>query len=141
MAIEPRREGVIIGAMRLMSLNLLLLSVALLISACGKGPEQGEQPVYSQKDYPNLESQLFQLATDKNPEKFAYTHNLKYKDGLVQVEIELVPEQALPAGYTIQVEAQYENLIQARVAVKDLLKLSKEPQIKFIRAPMEVQPG
>lgn len=127
--------------MKLLYLNLLLLSLALFVSACGRGPQQGEQTVYRKEDYPNLESQLFQLATVKDPEKFAYTHNLKYKDGMVQVEIELVPGQALPGGYTIQVETQYENLVQARVAVKDLLKLSKEPQIKFIRVPMEVQPG
>ena len=124
-----------------MYVNLLILSVAFFVSACDKGPKQGEQPTYKQEDYPNLESQLFQLATDKDPEKFAYTHNLKYQDGTVQVEIELKPGEALPNGYTIQVEAQYENLIQARVSVKELLKLSKEPQIKFIRAPMEVQPG
>lgn len=127
--------------MKLAYLNLLLLSVVLFISACGKGPPQGEQPAYKQEDYPNLESQLFQLATDKDPEKFAYTHNLKYQDGMVQVEIELKPGEALPSGYTIEVEAQYENLVQARVALKELLELSNAPQIKSIRAPMEVQPG
>jgi len=125
--------------MKLLYMNLLLLSVAFFVSACGKG--QGEQPTYKQEDYPNLESQLFQLATDKDPQKFAEIHNLKYKDGTVQVEIELKPGLSLPSGYTIQVEAQYENLIQARVSLKDLLKLSNEPQIKYIRAPMEVQPG
>jgi len=114
----------------------LLLLVIFLVSACGP-KEKGPEEVLKREDYPNLETRLFELSISKSPKEYAKKHGLDYKEGKVRVEIELISSESLPAGYTFEVELQYENIIQVFVPVEQLRSLAKEPQVKAIRVPLK----
>lgn len=102
---------------------------------------QGPETSIKQEDYPNLESRLFELSISKNPAEYAATYGLYYAEGLVRVVIELKSQdESLPAKYSIQVESHYENIVQALVPIKELRRLSNEPQVKYVRTPLEPWP-
>jgi len=104
-----------------------------------------EQP--KREEYPNLDSRLWGLVTAQQPEEFAKKHLLKYREGKVQVEVELASEERVSAvRWGIEtlggvIEGSFERLIQASVPVSALLRLSKHPDIRSIRAPLEHWPG
>lgn len=90
------------------------------------------------EDYPNLETRLFEISIAKNALEYAEKHGLDYKEGKVRVEIEFISStESLPAGYTFEVELQYENIVQAFVPVEQLRSLSKESQVRAIKVPLQ----
>jgi len=110
-----------------------------------QGGQAGPPP--KREDYPKLQSQLFELATAKDPESYAKRHGLNYEDGTVQVEIEVQdPNWVEDLRWAIDalggwVETSYESLIQARLPLRALLKLAKHPRVLLIRAPVKPSPG
>ena len=99
---------------------------------------QGLAP--QREDYPNLETCLYELSVSPNPARYAATHGLHYTEGRVRVVIELVSGQAeIPNNYHIQIEDRYGDLVQALVPISELRPLSKEPMVRLIRTPLEIQ--
>ncbi len=91
--------------------------------------------------YPKLDSVLYQLIQAKDYNKFGQTHDLNVTDNKVRVIIELInSEYVLPINFGTE-EARYENLLQAVVPIDKLLDLADDPNIKFIRRPIEPIPG
>ncbi|MBI3459821.1 hypothetical protein HY009_02660 [Candidatus Acetothermia bacterium] len=92
-------------------------------------------------DFPQLQEHLFELSIEKDPDKYAKTNLLDYQDGKVWVKLELKSEtEPLPSGYQITVHARAGKDVEAQVDVKDLRKLSQEPQVEFIGQLQKPQP-
>ena len=99
-------------------------------------------PSISAKDHPEkLESALYQLTQVQNPDEFAKTRGLYLEEGRVRVVIELHnATDMIPDGYGATIETHYENLVQALVPIENLINLSNEHNINFIRAPLHAYP-
>jgi len=124
-------------------MGFLLLGL-LLITASGCGSpkkyemgNQQESPKWD--DYKDkVQQSLFELATAKEPAKQAQQRDLDYLQlKVVRVILVLAPGASLPEGFMILPEARYENEVQALVSVDELLELSKQPEIQYIRAPVK----
>lgn len=129
----------------------LIIAICLFSLLWGCGPPKGQvgrQPPPKPEDYPKLSAQLFELATAEKPSEYAARHpDLKYKDGLVQVVIEVQgPEWVEDLKWAVeslggQLETSYETLVQARVPLEALLKLAKHPRVNYIRPPVRPRPA
>jgi len=99
------------------------------------------------EEYPKLATSLFELATAKEPEKYAQRAGLAIEDGLVQVVIEAEGSEWLEdlkwavEALGGQFELSAENLVQARVPIGALLKLARHPRVLYIRPPVRPQRG
>ncbi len=101
-------------------------------------PSATQTPTPKQAGCPNLESRLYRLTTADDPAAYAAGSGLQYSEGRVRVVIEFQgPNDSLPAGYDVAVEARQGNLVQARAPVQDLCRISNEPNVRFVRAPIE----
>ena len=124
-------------------LGLTLVVLLLAITGCGESQKKAEEPVQTLKaaDFPHLQEHLFELSIDKDPAQYAEANLLDYKDGKVWVKLELKSEtEQLPSGYPITVHVRAGKYFEALVDVKDLRKLSQEPQIEFISPLQKPQP-
>ena len=89
----------------------------------------------------NLESVLYQLVECQNRDDFAEANALYLKDGKVRVIIELNKNnEDLEFNDDIVIETKYENLIQALVPVDNLILLSEDENVGYIRAPLLAYP-
>lgn len=114
----------------------------MLLLSCAPAARATPSTIPKPADCPNLESRLYQLATAPDPADFASRNGLSYNDGAVRVVIELTgKDQDLLKGYSINVEMRSNDTVQASVGVKDLCKLSNEPQVKSIRVPFKPIPS
>jgi hypothetical protein len=124
--------------------------LGLLLGCSPRGDQQiryQEVPPPKPDEYAKLDSRLYNLAVAKNPEAYAQSADLTYKDSLVLVVID-VEDQEWVGDLKWAVEALgghlgtgYENLIQARVPVTALLKLAKHPRVVFMRPPVRTRRG
>lgn len=103
-------------------------------------------PISDTKQKPEkIESVLDQLMKAEKRDDFAEAHGLYLKDDKVRVIIELnnteVSEvENVLKGYDTVMETYYKNLIQALVPVDDLIALSEEPGVNYIRTPLPAHP-
>jgi len=89
------------------------------------------------EDYQDkLQRTLFELATAEDPQAYAKQHDMGGFP-LVRVVIELEPGASLPEGFTLQVESRFDDQVQVLVPLKELLDLSQQPQVRYIRAPVK----
>lgn len=85
-----------------------------------------------------VESRLYGLTVAGDPSAYAANNRLHYVNGSVRAIIELGSQtDSLPAGYAVTVEAKQGAMVQALVPVSDLCNLSNEPEVRFVRAPIE----
>jgi len=117
-----------------------VLLVALWADPIAWLEETTEVTSYAQ-ECPKLESRLDRLVRSSEPERAANQGNLYYSKGRVRVIIELT-EQAVspPERYSMIIESRYSALIQALVAIQDLCNLSRDPSVRFVRAPYPATP-
>jgi len=123
-------------------LALLLVASSLVLTGCTSQESQDETPVGDLPDWTTYENHiqrpLFDLATSSVDPDHAGQIELESFE-MVQVEIQLDPERELPTGYLILEEGRAqlgETLtVQAFVRVDQLLDLSQEPEILYLRAP------
>lgn len=83
-----------------------------------------------------LSSELIQLAESENPEEFARQHGLPIIDGSIKVTI--VTTNGFPnitERYELKAVKRHKNLIEAVVSIEDLLRLSREKEIEYVRRP------
>lgn len=101
--------------------------------------EEGEEDIIESpwkplKRVKKLDSLLYRLTLVSDPEKFAQQHSLYLSANKVRVIIELAPDhQKIEGEYELTVEGIYKNLIQALVPVKQLIPLSEDPSVQFVR--------
>ena len=121
-------------------MGLLLFAVV----GCGSNPKPANTSTTDQgtstttanwQDYQDkLQKPLFDVATSETPAEV--TARLKINGHyMVQVIIELKPGATLPAGYLVVTDQELDNSIQAWVPVEQLLDLSKQKEIQYIRIP------
>jgi hypothetical protein len=85
---------------------------------------------------------LIQLTQAVDAEPLAASLGLDYSSGVVLVVIELSgAEGPDPAMYQFVVEAEYANLLQARVPVQQLCPLANDPSVIRVRPPFSAAPG
>ncbi len=124
---------------RLSILALALFALSIFLISCNsqqnKSKDQKEDSVTNLKaeDFPHLQEQLFALSVADDPAGFAQKFLLDFKEGKIWVKLELKNEkEQLPSGYQIKEHARAGKYVEAQVEVKDLRKLSQEPQIEYI---------
>jgi hypothetical protein len=117
------------------AISILMIAVLAFSVIVMPGAAQKQQPE-------NIESVLYQLVQAQEREDFALNHGLYLKDGKVRVVIELNNDTEAPdfERYGVEIETRYENLVQALVPVDNLINLSEESNINFIRTPLKAHP-
>ena len=87
-----------------------------------------------------IQKQLFELATASSPEEYAKAQGLE-AFWVVRVVLVLAsPDAEIPEGFRVAVEERFGEEVEALVAVDDLLKLAKHPDVVYIRAPVKPKP-
>ena len=121
----------------------------LALSGC-QSPEpettstsQADAPPPAREDYPALQGQLFELATDQGTNAASGSRaNLTVENNQVRVVLEASEAQSTDVlRWAVEalhgrVETTHENLVQAWVPVDALLTLAEHPRVAFIRAPV-----
>ena len=92
-----------------------------------------------------IESVLYQVVKAQKRDDFAEAHGLYLKEGKVRVVIEIENTEVLKIenvlkGYGAVMETYHENLVQALVPVDDLIALSEDPDVNYIRTPLPAHP-
>lgn len=119
--------------MRNVIVLLVILSSTLLLSQAAALDLPSATSV---KECPNLESILCQLTQANDTKSFAEQHDLYLQDNMTRVIIELTNKSAsIPTHYNVTVETRHENLVQALAPIDELLPLSRENNVTFIRTP------
>lgn len=92
------------------------------------------------KRHPSLESTLAELVDADDREDFADERGLTLRDGRVEVVVELQAGRELPEEFDVGVQSRHEHLLQAFVAVDDLVPLSEHENVSYVRLPHHAQP-
>jgi hypothetical protein len=82
-----------------------------------------------------LDSQLYQLSQSTDPGRFASNAGLELNPSGARVVIKLLTGAQLPRGHGVTVEANYANVIQARVPVSELCALARDPAVISVALP------
>jgi hypothetical protein len=128
----------------LLAISASLMGMALACTSPKNQQQDKEREpvqILNSEDFPHLQEQLFALSIAQRPEDFAQTNQLDYKDGKVWVKIELKnAQEPLPPGYNIVTDTRVGNLVQAWIDLKELRKLSQEPQVEYVSPLQKPQP-
>lgn len=96
-------------------------------------------------DAPNVSSVLRQLVSADDREAFASAHGIDLRNGRVVVVVELDGRSTVPDGYDVTVEQTAtvggETFVQAWVPVDDVVPLSDEPGVAYVRLPDRADAG
>jgi len=83
-----------------------------------------------------LSSELSQLAISKDPEGFAKERSIPLDDTSVRVIVEIADDFfGIKGRYRLKEIKRYKRFIEADVHIKDLIPLSREKGIRYIRRP------
>jgi len=89
----------------------------------------------------NVDSALTQLVNASDKEGFAERNGINYRNGRVQVVVELEGGATMPQNHNVTEEVNYtgqgENLVQAYVPVGNITSLSDEPRVSYVRLPTD----
>jgi hypothetical protein len=93
----------------------------------------------------NIDSTLIQLIEAPDEEGFAERNGIDYRDGRVRVVVEMEEGFSLPEGYNTTNELNYtgqgENLAQSYVPVDELVPISNETGVEYVRLPLKGVPS
>lgn len=84
-----------------------------------------------------LDSLLYALAIAPDWHDFARARGISLLGLRIRVIIELVNPQVVPQGYHLLEEARAQELMRVLVPVSELIRLARDPAVKFIRLPYE----
>lgn len=84
-----------------------------------------------------LDSLLYALTVAPDWHDFARERGIALFGLRIRVVVELVNPQVVPQGYHLVEEARAQNLIRVLVPVSELVRLSRDPAVKFVRLPYE----
>jgi len=97
------------------------------------------------KSAEKLDSELVRLMNATNKEQFAERSNIEYRNGTVQVVVELEYGVNMPRGYNFTRQRHYtgqgKNLAQAYIPVDALRSLSNESVVERVRLPQRGAPS
>jgi hypothetical protein len=86
-----------------------------------------------------LSQPLQELAAANNPEEYAANHGITYRNGSVEVVIELSEEMNLTESYGVNIESQFEHqgtiLVQGFVPVDQLSLVANDSAVDKVRLP------
>lgn len=82
-----------------------------------------------------LESVLYQLTQTDNVEAFARQRAIDLVDGRVRVIVEIDTGGVLDMGAGVVMESRYQNLVRVLVPIDQLLPLSQQMGVRFVRLP------
>jgi len=122
----------------------LSLGLALGLAGCAgkKAEKEAARPTTATtakwEEYEGkIQKRLFELALASSPGEYAKAQGLE-AFWVVRVVLVLAsPDAEIPEGFRVAVEERFGKEVQALVAVEDLLKLAKRPEIEYIRAPVK----
>jgi hypothetical protein len=87
----------------------------------------------------DIDSALVSLINSSNKDEFAEQNSINYRDGKVQVVLEMSEGATVPERYNVTTETTYsgqgKNLAQVRVPVSSLVSISEEEGIDYVRLP------
>jgi hypothetical protein len=87
----------------------------------------------------NVSSTLRGLVEADDREAFAAAHGIDLRDGRVVVVVELRGRSTVPGGYEVTVQqtatVSGETVVQAQIPVNDVVPLSEEPGVAYVRLP------
>jgi hypothetical protein len=107
----------------------------------GNQTPQGESKKIGDTNNQKLSSLLYELALSPNPDYFAKTHNILLDDHRVRVYIFLEPSAPEPEkikllkAHSITIEKWSADMLRGLAPVDQLIPLSEEPAVRFIRLP------
>lgn len=89
--------------------------------------------------HPKMDSVLVEIINSPNREEFAKNRGLRFKDGKVQVTLQLDPQIVNKKAvnfkeYGFEEVARYETLVDGYIQVDSILKIAEVPNIKYIQA-------
>ncbi|HIC95527.1 TPA: hypothetical protein EYP12_02735 [Candidatus Bipolaricaulota bacterium] len=84
-----------------------------------------------------LDSLLYALTLAPDWHEFARARGFTLFGLRIKVIVELYDPQVLPQGYYLLVEARSQDLMRVQVPVSELIRLSSDPTVKFVRLPYE----
>jgi hypothetical protein len=123
-----------------MSCNSTSASHSLMITEKNNSSTSGSKKIGDTKNQ-KLSSLLYELALSPDPEQFAKKHNILLDNHRVRVYIFL--ETSLPdperikllKAHNIMIEKWSADMLRGLAAVDQLIPLSEEPAVRFIRLP------
>lgn len=77
------------------------------------------------------------LVEADDPEQYVQENDLPYKEGAVEVLIEVEPGTDPPANYLVSIESRYQNRIKAYVYPKNLPQLAAHENVRAVRPPSQ----
>jgi len=128
-------------AKRLSRVAVLGAVLTVLLAGClGQTPNSAESTSSTElTSHADLASPLYRLATAERPERFAETHDIRYRNGSAKVRIELAAGTSLPSGYGLDVETKHEDEIVAWCPVDELTAIAAHENTTAVRQPMTAQ--
>lgn len=127
------------------SIPVILVVIGMLLIplvAASTAEDINTLPINNTKENPEkIESVLYQLMKAQKRDDFAEAHGLYLKDDKVRVVIELNNTGVLNGEEIIKrydgiMETYHENLVQALVPVDNLIALSENPDVIYVRTPL-----
>ena len=121
--------------MQTLSIPILMLLAVLscgVVLACDTPVPSPAAPPASACP-PNIDSQLVQLVQAPDTAAFAAQTGIPYSGGVVRVIIELRSGLSLAPDPAVEIESQYMNLVQARIAPADICRIAAEPEVLQIK--------
>ncbi|HJH26701.1 MAG TPA: hypothetical protein C5S37_08000, partial [Methanophagales archaeon] len=127
------------------SISVILVVIGLLLvplAAASTAEDINTLPINDTKGNPEkIESVLYQLMKAQKRDDFAEAHGLYLIDDKVRVVIELNNTEVLNREKIIKrydgtMETYHENLVQALVPVDNLIPLSENPSVIYVRTPL-----
>lgn len=130
--------GVTVGVLAGVTVAVLAgATLAATVSAADQTTTGGKSP--------NVSSTLLELVGADDREAFAAAHGIELRDGRVVVVVELRGRSTVPEGYdvTAQQTATVDGatFVQATVPVDELVPLSDDPGVAYVRLPDRADPG
>ncbi len=144
-------------------LFIFFILVAVFMPSMASGTDAGQSnseshsliidsPVEQQADseevnesMDDIDSALVQLIEAPDKKEFAERNGIDYRNGRVRVVVEMDETFTLPGGYNTTNElnhtGQGENLVQVRVPIGELVSLSDETGVKYVRLPLRGEPS
>ena len=119
---------------------LCLMAISMLAAADGdvllaSGASYSKPKASKPQQALKLESALYQLTQATDTETFARLRAIDLIEGRVRVIVELDEGGVLDTGAGAVIESRYQNLVRVLVPIDQLLPLSQQTGVRFVRLP------
>lgn len=84
---------------------------------------------------PKIDPHITGFVNSDNPEQFAETYDIDFKDNKIRVDMTIIDGKNWSGNRLIEVESTFGSLIEGRVKLEDICKLTELPEVTYIRLP------